>query len=444
MRKILLLLLLLTIPFLCLAETIVLKSGKTIDAPIVDRASDSIKVDIGGITITYYLDEIARINDKPVLPISKSLPSNQSLSTTSIESIVVTIEQLGYTANAALELARKLMPLSNALGFNNINNINSISNTLKSNSCIFRDFLSLTDNIEKQAPLEIYASLLERSALEIFNKVFSESKMGPEVFKCNLNSIVALIILRSKGLDVTFIDTEDTKPIINYQLPMEGMLHHLLLIKVENSYLFYDPLNCFTSEKFTFSDVYIDKGNNHFCLKNHRKDLFQAIRLYSDKAVIASLYLNLAHVIADAGYDEQAILITKDVMKMCQDNSINEIFLGDCYFNLNQLNEAIKHYEIGAYSLPECNFEGIKKHVHGMLGISYAKLHQYERSIVHLEKTLEIDPTQLDIYSVLAIEYNSIGNKQKARSVLKKGMEIAQEQKNNTVFEDLKSILESY
>ena len=41
------------------AETIRLKSGQTIEGTVVERAEDSIKVDIGlGIPVTYYLDEI--------------------------------------------------------------------------------------------------------------------------------------------------------------------------------------------------------------------------------------------------------------------------------------------------------------------------------------------------------------------------------------------------
>ncbi|MFH1621845.1 MAG: hypothetical protein ABIA97_01830 [Candidatus Omnitrophota bacterium] len=48
---------LLIVPF-CLAETIELKSGKTRTGDIVERTDEYIKLEIGGVPVTYYLDEI--------------------------------------------------------------------------------------------------------------------------------------------------------------------------------------------------------------------------------------------------------------------------------------------------------------------------------------------------------------------------------------------------
>jgi len=44
------------------AETIQLKSGKTIAAPIIEQTKDHIKVQVGGVTITYYTDQIESIS----------------------------------------------------------------------------------------------------------------------------------------------------------------------------------------------------------------------------------------------------------------------------------------------------------------------------------------------------------------------------------------------
>jgi S1-C subfamily serine protease len=51
----------LSFAFLSYPETITLKSGKTIEARIIERTDSYIKVDIKGIPITYYLDEIEAI-----------------------------------------------------------------------------------------------------------------------------------------------------------------------------------------------------------------------------------------------------------------------------------------------------------------------------------------------------------------------------------------------
>ncbi len=46
------------------AETIVLKSGKTVEGKILEKTAKYIKVDINGISITYYLDEVASIDGR--------------------------------------------------------------------------------------------------------------------------------------------------------------------------------------------------------------------------------------------------------------------------------------------------------------------------------------------------------------------------------------------
>jgi hypothetical protein len=49
------------------ADTVVLKSGKQIEGTIVEKTNDSIKIDINGATLTYYLDDIATINSEAVV-----------------------------------------------------------------------------------------------------------------------------------------------------------------------------------------------------------------------------------------------------------------------------------------------------------------------------------------------------------------------------------------
>ena len=56
--------LLLTIPVS--AETIVLKSGTTLEGKIVEQIDDYIKVDIHGAVINYYIDEIATIDGRQI------------------------------------------------------------------------------------------------------------------------------------------------------------------------------------------------------------------------------------------------------------------------------------------------------------------------------------------------------------------------------------------
>lgn len=78
MKKKRLTILLLTIS-LCLsvsvfAETIILKSGKTIDGKIIERTDKYVKIDFYGVPLTYFLDEIDKVEGET----QKALPTEQS------------------------------------------------------------------------------------------------------------------------------------------------------------------------------------------------------------------------------------------------------------------------------------------------------------------------------------------------------------------------------
>jgi len=48
----------------CFAETVYLKSGKTIEGKILEKTDKYVKIDFEGVVLTYYLDEIAKIVQK--------------------------------------------------------------------------------------------------------------------------------------------------------------------------------------------------------------------------------------------------------------------------------------------------------------------------------------------------------------------------------------------
>lgn len=77
---ILLLVLSLCFPTLIFAETIVLKSGKTVEGKIIEKTDKYVKIDSEGVPLTYYYDEIEKIEGAQVtvaeLPAPQALPEN--------------------------------------------------------------------------------------------------------------------------------------------------------------------------------------------------------------------------------------------------------------------------------------------------------------------------------------------------------------------------------
>jgi len=60
------------------ADTVVLKSGKTLEGKIVEQANDYVKIDVGGTVLTYFNDEIEKISNPAVVsvkPVIKAAPA---------------------------------------------------------------------------------------------------------------------------------------------------------------------------------------------------------------------------------------------------------------------------------------------------------------------------------------------------------------------------------
>lgn len=74
MKKIILASLLVMFPLFCFAETIVLKSGKTVEGRIVEKNKDSVKIEVCEIPVTYFLDEIKSINGQSSASSSSAVP----------------------------------------------------------------------------------------------------------------------------------------------------------------------------------------------------------------------------------------------------------------------------------------------------------------------------------------------------------------------------------
>ena len=81
MKKIILIILLLATPLVCFGETIILKSGKTIEGKIIERTDKYIKIEAYGVELTYWNDDIEKIEEQEkIIPNSKEeiLESNQT------------------------------------------------------------------------------------------------------------------------------------------------------------------------------------------------------------------------------------------------------------------------------------------------------------------------------------------------------------------------------
>lgn len=108
---------LLFVPFI-FADTIVLKSGKVVEGKITEKTDKSIKMDIEGVAITYYLDSINTIDGKAIQPVQENKGLQKETITSSKVNavlgredvtdvgVVVSDERLGLLLNSGLNYAK--------------------------------------------------------------------------------------------------------------------------------------------------------------------------------------------------------------------------------------------------------------------------------------------------------------------------------------------------
>ncbi len=96
MRKITSTMLLLLIPLFCFGETVVLKSGQTIEGKIIEKTEEYLKIDFYGVPLTYYFDDIESIDgNRNFAKKSELVNQDVNMSVVSEENIEIIEEDAG-------------------------------------------------------------------------------------------------------------------------------------------------------------------------------------------------------------------------------------------------------------------------------------------------------------------------------------------------------------
>jgi hypothetical protein len=179
------------------AETILLKSGKTVEAPIIAKTDKYIKVDISGIPITYYFNEIASIDGKemsaytpgsevapppqgPVTPKQKeplSGASNTSEWVAWIGNISAYVEKMGTITTEGMVTYNQLTTQANSASVEQKKQIIAQTNDLISG--VVKELNAL----EPPAEMETY----HRKTIQIFTSL---QKIGESILKGDKDSVL--------------------------------------------------------------------------------------------------------------------------------------------------------------------------------------------------------------------------------------------------------------
>jgi tetratricopeptide (TPR) repeat protein len=178
----------------CFCETIHFKNGKTIDAKILEKTSDSIKIDADGAALTYYFDDIDTIDGKK-LESSPKQPQDNAIAGNNKKTHILEILNSEYTkapdendnievtdASTAEDILKKINYFYANHEFDKA--IELAESTLKNTSdrvIIARLYFSLSSNYLEKG-IDPY---LKNKDVTFYNKSLDAAKKSLEVFPDN-------------------------------------------------------------------------------------------------------------------------------------------------------------------------------------------------------------------------------------------------------------------
>ena len=451
MRKIKIIFLLLVIALYlaipAFAETIILKSGKTVNGKILHRSDEYIKVDVYGVSLTYYFDEIENITGEDVGAVRKTASSYTSHGVERAPSqifddvassivVITTCSADGGSLGSGFIVSSDGIVVTN---FHVVANAEGVDVKLKNGKsypvtgvvdydpvrdiCVLKiDARNLnvmplgsSDSlIQGQKILVIGAPLgLEYS---ISDGLFSGQRdyFGQEVIQFTApispgNSGGPLLNMQGQAIGITTFTNVGGQN-LNFAVPIEETEKYIHSYPKMSFREFVSGL----SDKYSFYNLGCQlfvAGKDELAVDY----LFRAVELDPD---FIDAYKALSDIFAILGMYEQEFQVLEKIIAIDPYNVQAHNNLGFIYVNLGMFNEAIAEFKEVITIKPD---DAI---AHSNLGAVYSKAGYLDAAIAECKKAVSLDPDYSGGYSNLGWGYYQKGMVDEAIDEIKKGLSL--------------------
>ena len=428
-------------------ETIKFKSGKTLDAKIIEKTDKYIKVNISGIPVTYYLEDIEAI-DGNLIFVQKQTPSTSTTKTPK--------DIFKDISPAVVYILNKTLTGDKYLG---------------SGFIIDKEGVIITNLHIMRGAKDVSVKLKDGKTYPVSGIIYYDANRDLCIFKINAKDLPTVKLGDSNnisigekvycignplGLEYSFSDGllsgirdlnnikylqftapvspgNSGGPLINPQGEVVGIvtfliekgqnLNFALAINEIKPYL-NNPIKPFTEfvEKVSQADYYLTEGNKYF----FGGDYNQAIEYYQKvlqlNPNLAEAYYNLGLAYGSLGQYQKAIEYFQKSIQLDPNLAEAYYFLGNAYVRLGQYQQAIEYYQKSLQLNPN------DASAYNNLGLAYRKIGQYQKAIEYCQKALQLDPNFAKAYYNLGVAYLNLGQYQKAKENLLKAKELFQKQ----------------
>lgn len=446
------------------AETIVLKSGKTIVAKILEKTKNSIKVDIEGIPITYYIDEIQSI-DGTSLSDNGTIQNNLSQTTTTktlssgidAERIHRILKHLGYPEHTWPAIEKELIAFLTKIDFPQLQ---KEAEQVNFNPIQLKDFVSKLGTLfiqegclssEYPHPLIklLVTSIAGGDIFQIIKTMPINQKQKEELIKefisCSTVSQLGSILLESLDINVKtgFAPGHvfNRIPIGDRQILFVDFTNQVFEIadisqyyKLEGKYMVLKEECRISPERvFEIGKRWISGKQRPNTLKEILNLVYFYIYITDDYAATSAIYNNCGHVYNKLGNFPQVISNCTKAIEINPNLAEAYCNRGGAYEKQGNFNQAIldftkaieinpnfadAYYGRGLFYDNQGNFPkaisdytnaiGLNSYdvdAYNNRGVVYIKQCNYDQAISDLSKAIEINPNDAKTYNNRGFSY---------------------------------------
>jgi len=430
-------------------ETIKLKSGKTLDAKIIEKTDKYIKVNISGIPITYYLEDIEAIDG---IKVSFSPTSTTSFS------------------KEPKDIFEKLSPAIVYITCKLANGEESIG----SGFIVDKDGIVVTNYHVVYGAKEINVKLRNGNIYPLSSVIYNDAHRDIFIFKIEASNLPVIplgdsdtlkigekvyVIGHTLGLEYSFSDGmlsgkrdfgnlkwlqftapvsfgNSGGPLINSKgeavgvvsigsIPESGVVlqnvNFALAINEVKPYLSLMPkmtLKEIMDSPTIQAEYFFMRGNEYYRQGNYDSAIAEYNKALQLNPNDASAYNNLGLAYESLGQYQKAIEYLQKSLQLDPNDALAYYNLGVAYGGLGQYQNAIEYFQKSLQLNPN-NVEAYTN-----LGAAYVDLGQYQQAIEYCQKAIQLDPNNALAYNNLGVAYGSLGQYQKEIEYCQKAIQI--------------------
>jgi len=407
-------------PIFAFAETIALKSGKSVEGKLIEKTDKYIKIDFMGVPLTYFLDEVESIDgvvqSQAIEEVSLSPSATVNLSSSDTEQIRKLLKTMDYPENTWPAIERELATFLVKINFPQLKQeaaqVKSDPEQLVQFTLKLGNLFEEEECVNPQNPHPLIRLLVNSFGGEDIFQVIELSQMSPQkkdehrqsLVACGTVSQLGSIILDLLDINVIVAFTNDHVfniiPMGDRQVIFADFINGLFKIvelnkyyKVEGSYqVLKDEYRVSPDKMREFKERNLAMAPGDDVVKLLFNHFFFCIYISDDYVATPAIYTNRGNAYTSQGKFVQAISDFNKAIQINPKLAMAYTNRGVVYYDQGNFTQAISDY----YKAIEINPNDALAYYN--IGLVYGDQGKFSQAISVYNAAIKINPNYADAY----------------------------------------------